>query len=399
MSLRASTLSRYFPFAFAVILTAVFITPYCGFLLHCGCRQLWQGGAQICNVHLSSGPHCPFCARGSASFYLLTCTSIVVAQFIALALAARRRGVLVSSAISIAVFLAMGASLAWIEASHDHYSRSLLAPIVNRSCAAFDDTAHASHPGKRYFDHSLLSRLLARYVNDDGWVDYDGLKNERHLLNRYLESLGNADPGELINRCEQLAFWINGYNSLTLADVLDDVYGKARSVREVAGFFNRKGHFIASHQLTLDEIEERGREINDPRIHFALVCASTSCPKLQKFAYDGRDLDLELEQAARKFLGDPARGARIELPDRLLLSPILKWYSGDFSGRSGGLGHFFARVEATISDRTALDYVAKYAAPDVKRWIDEKRPVVTYFDYDWSLNAQSTHKSPSGASQ
>jgi hypothetical protein len=230
-------------------------------------------------------------------------------------------------------------------------------------------------------------------------VDYDGLKSERHLLNQYLESLGNADPGVLINRCEQLAFWINSYNGFTLADVLDDVYGKAHSVREVAGFFNRKSHFIASHQLTLDEIEERGREMNDPRIHFALVCASTSCPKLQKFAYDGRDLDVELEQAAHKFLGDPARGARIEPPDRLLLSPILKWYSGDFSGRSRGLGNLFARVGANFSDRTALDYVAKYAAPEMKRWIDEKRPAVSYFDYDWSLNAQSVHKSPSGASQ
>jgi hypothetical protein len=397
MALRLGTWGRFFPFVFAAAVTAVFITPYCGFLFHCGCRQLWEGGVRYCNIYSMAGPHCPFCAHGSAVFYLLDAGSIMGAQFLALAFAARRGSVLFSCAIAVMVFLLAGGAAAWIAGSHDHYSRPSSAPLMITSCASADQGALPSPAAQHRFDHSILNGLLARYVDDHGWVDYAGLKNDRPLLDRYLESLDKADPGQFAGGCERLAFWINSYNAFTLADVLDDVYGKARGVREVPGFFNRKRHAIASQRLTLDEIEQQGRNIHDPRIHFALVCASTSCPRLQQFAYQGPQLEAELEQAAREFLGDPERGARIDSQGRLLLSPILKWYAGDFSGERGRVEGFFARMKASVSDQAALNYVVQYVPVEMKRWIDEKRPAVHYLEYDWSLNAQSTHSSRSGA--
>lgn len=323
----------------------------------------------------------------------------MAAQFVALALVARRRNMIISSAFGIAVFLLVGGAAAWIAASHDHYSSSLSAPIATISCASADRGSLPSSGTKKYFDHGILSALLSRYVDDHGWVDYEGLKNDRRELNRYLESLDEINPDQLSGACERLAFWINSYNAFTLADVMDDVYGKTASVRDVPGFFNRKRHAIAFRHLTLDEIEQQGRNIHDPRIHFALVCASTSCPRLQRFAYQGKDLDAELDRAARDFLGDPDRGARIDSNGRLLLSPILKWYAGDFSGQSGRLAGLFARFKANVSDQAALDYVATYVPPDMRRWIEEKHPGIHYLDYDWSLNAQSAHKNQPGAAR
>lgn len=396
MASRSSILSRFFPYLFAITITTVFITPYCGYLFHCGCRQLWEGGERFCNIHSLSGLHCPFCAHGSAAFYLIG-GSVVAAQFIALAFVARRSNLLVSSALGVAVFLIAGGAAAWIAGSHDHYSRPLSAPVVTTSCASADHDAFTPSGTKNYFDHSILNALLTRYVDDHGWVDYEGLKKDHGELNRYLENLGQINPDQLPGACERLAFWINSYNAFTLADVIDDVYGKAASVRDVPGFFNRKRHVIAFQHLTLDEIEQQGRNIHDPRIHFALVCASTSCPKLQRFAYQGRDLDAELDRVVHEFLGDPERGARIDSNGRLLLSPILKWYAGDFSGQSGRLAVFFARVKANVSDQAALDYVTTYVPAEMKRWIEEKKPSIHYLDYDWSLNAQSAHKNQSGA--
>jgi hypothetical protein len=134
---------------------------------------------------------------------------------------------------------------------------------------------------------SEYERLLRTYFTDDGWVDYAGLARERALLNRFLEQLATVSPAGYQRKTEQLAFWINSYNAFTLAEALDTVYGKRQGVRQVSGFFDKRKHAVAGEQLTLDEIEKRGRDLRDPRIHFAIVCASTSCPKLQRFAYTG----------------------------------------------------------------------------------------------------------------
>jgi hypothetical protein len=124
-------------------------------------------------------------------------------------------------------------------------------------------------------------RLLHTYVTDDGWVDYGGLARERDALKKFLDSLGSTPPNSFRDDAERLAFWINSYNAFTLADVLDLVYGKHQGVQKVEGFFNGRKHLVAGEHLTLDEIETRGRNLHDPRIHFAIVCASASCPKLQ----------------------------------------------------------------------------------------------------------------------
>jgi Protein of unknown function, DUF547 len=238
-------------------------------------------------------------------------------------------------------------------------------------------------------DVSDFDRLLHTYVTDEGWVDYAGLARERGALNRFLEQLGNASPNSFKDNAGRLAFWINSYNAFTLADALDTVYGKHEGVRQVGGFFNGRKHLVAGEQLTLDEIETRGRNLHDPRIHFAIVCASASCPKLQRFAYKGEVLNNQLDQVARQFFADPNRGLRFDpKKNELYVSPILKWYAGDFTGSSGS---FWARAKATVSGSELLDFIARYSPAEVADRIDQNPPTLHYFDYDWSLNSLNTH--------
>ena len=239
------------------------------------------------------------------------------------------------------------------------------------------------------FDHSAFDKLLMARVNEDGWVDYPGLQRDRAQLNEYLTTLAAAKPETFPADVERLAFWINAYNAFTLADVLDDVFHKAKGVKEVSGFFDRKKHQVAGAELTLDEIEKHGRDLKDPRLHFAVVCASTSCPKLPRFAFTGAALDEQLTHAVRGFLADPARGLRVDKgSNQLYLSPIFKWYAGDFTMSSS----LIARVKAEVSGSEVLDYVKQSASAEAVQFISEKKPKVKYLDYDWSLNAQETHQ-------
>ncbi|MFN0121489.1 MAG: DUF547 domain-containing protein [Blastocatellia bacterium] len=247
-------------------------------------------------------------------------------------------------------------------------------------------TAVAATPA---FDHAALDQLLAARVNNGGWVDYKGLRADRAKLDAYLNTLATADPAAMAGDAERLAFWINAYNGFTLADALDEIHGKRAGVKGIdETFFRGKKHRVAGQELTLDQIERNGRDLKDPRIHFAVVCASASCPKLQSFAYTGAQLHEQLDNAAREFLADTARGMRLDRERRrVILSPIFKWYAADFTGGAALL----ARAKAQLSGGEILEYVRKYAAADDAQFIAERNPTVDYLEYDWSLNAQETH--------
>lgn len=233
------------------------------------------------------------------------------------------------------------------------------------------------------FSHKAFDELLNTYVDENGWVDYAGLKKDRAKLDQYLATCAAAQPKTFPSQTDQLAFWINGYNAFVLADVLDKVYGKAKSVQEVKDFFAQKTHKIAGETLSLKEIENRGRDLKDPRLHFAMNGASASCPRLQRFAYNGTQLDLQLTKAGREFLGDINRGMNYD-PGRnvVYLSPIFQWYAADFSAANA----------ASPSGEEMLEAAKKYVPANVAQFLTEKKMKVEWHKYDWSLNAQETHR-------
>ncbi len=212
---------------------------------------------------------------------------------------------------------------------------------------------------------------------EDGGLDYAALASDRAPLDRYLGRLRDTDAGGLSDD-EELAFWINAYNAVTVHHVLER-YPGIESVRNVDGFFDELMFEVAGENLTLDEIEDKALESGDERVHFAVVCASTSCPELRHEAYDGSRLEAQLADQTTQFLADTGKGLRYDAEDeRLYLSSIFKWYAGDFTGGSTVVA-FFARGKV-------IDWLLPRLPEALASRIRADDPSVSYMDYDWSLN-------------
>jgi hypothetical protein len=218
-------------------------------------------------------------------------------------------------------------------------------------------------------------RVLAHHVVEGG-VRYAALDREPADLATYLESIAETDvAGWSPDR--RLAFWINAYNAVVIHRVLER-YPGITSVKAVDGFFDERTTRVAGRERTLDEIEAEARKL-DPRSHFAVVCASTSCPDLRGEPYRASALDRQLEDQTRRFLADPDKGLRYDAAAKALwLSSIFKWYAGDFTGGSTIVA-FFARGGI-------VDWILPHLPAGLARAIEAADPDVRYLDYDWGLN-------------
>jgi hypothetical protein len=231
-------------------------------------------------------------------------------------------------------------------------------------------------------DSSAFTEVLKAHVRD-GRVDYVGLKADSRLT-KYLEQLAATDPAKLASDRERLALWLNAYNAYTLKLIIDRQ--PAKSITEIGTGGLALGSLlkttawdlpfavIGGRTYTLNKIEHemiRAR-FKDARAHFALNCASDSCPVLRSEAYQADKLDRQLDEQGRLFLRDNTRN-RFDLGTRTAyLSSIFKWYQKDF-----GEG-----------DRGALLAAAKYASDQVRKTIEADPTTwkVEYLPYDWSLN-------------
>lgn len=223
------------------------------------------------------------------------------------------------------------------------------------------------------FDHGTWDRLVSGYVNDLGRVAYARLQeHDEPALADYLEALATADPNGW-SEAAQLAFWINAYNAGTVAAVLQGE--NAESLWGRGKLFKLWKFEVAGKRRTLDEIEHKiiRKRFAEPRIHFAIVCASTSCPRLRAEAYVAERLDSQLEQQARAFLNDPLRNRFDRAAGTASLSKIFDWFAEDFE-RNGVLLHF---VAGYVNDAATIRWLL--TADDID---------VQHLDYDWTLNAQ-----------
>ncbi|MBI4054879.1 MAG: DUF547 domain-containing protein [Elusimicrobia bacterium] len=227
--------------------------------------------------------------------------------------------------------------------------------------------------------HSLWGEVLSRY-NHEGLVDYRGLRENPELLRRYLRSLASVDSAEYASwkRGKQLAFWINAYNSQALQIVADHYPIRPRfpkswaypknSIQQIPGVWKEIYFDMAGRRVALDDIEHEilRKGFREPRIHFALVCASLGCPKLQPKPFEASRLEQQLEQAAREFIQDPKK-AHWESRRRILrLSPIFSWFGEDF----GNPQHFILR----------------YLPEEPQRRLSRGAWKIEWLEYDWSLN-------------
>jgi len=248
------------------------------------------------------------------------------------------------------------------------------------------DRTLSTSPQAPTFDHAAFDRVVHRFVNAEGLVDYAGLKQDSTDLDTYLASLASANLDSLAGD-ERLALLLNAYNAFTLRLILD--HYPITSIKDIpeAERWKAVRWNLAGRTVSLDTIEhELIRPVfNDPRIHFALVCAGYDCPPLRNEAYTGRWVDAQLDDQARRFHAGP-KWLRFDAESgTLALSSIYKWYAKDFE-TGAGEGH-------------GLTVVARHAArytPALKAYLrrggtrsgDGAGVALTWLDYDWRLNAQ-----------
>ncbi|BBO69048.1 DUF547 domain-containing protein [Desulfosarcina alkanivorans] len=219
-------------------------------------------------------------------------------------------------------------------------------------------------------DHDLYATLLSRHVKD-GLVDYRGIQGDEALLDRYLDVLAAVDP-ESLSADHQFAFYVNAYNAWTLKLILSR-YPDVRSIKELGTLFRspwkKKIARIDGGLLTLDQIEHDilRKRFKDPRVHFAVNCASRSCPPLQGEPFTGDRLDEQLNRSARAFVND-SRFNRLE-GDTLWVSKLFDWFEQDFN--DDVIGFFIQFAHPPLGDRLLKN---------------KGRIRVRYLDYDWTLN-------------
>ncbi len=211
------------------------------------------------------------------------------------------------------------------------------------------------------FDHAAFDRLLRRHVTD-GLVDYDAFERSKEFP-AYLEALASARLEDLPEP-ERLAFWINAYNAWTIEQInAHEERESIRNINKTLGLLPLKGPWsekmvhAAGRTLSLDDVEHEiiRKQFDEPRIHFALVCAALGCPPLRSEAYTGERLEEQLEEQARTFLRRSPLNNRVDVAEGTVwASPILTWYKDDFGGTDESLGRFLARYWPEGPERELL---------------------------------------------
>jgi len=235
-------------------------------------------------------------------------------------------------------------------------------------------------------DTDSYDRLLARYVV----ASADGINRVRYgawasnandvvALNAYVASLERDRPSRM-TRDEQLAHWINLYNAVTLQIILEnypvrsirDIRGQTLDPRGLIGPWRTPRVTVEGRRLTLDQIENSvlRPEFNEPRIHYAINCASIGCPNLAARAWRAETMDADLTAAARTYINHP-RGVSIDTRGRVRVSTLYRWFAADFGGAAGVLTH-----------------LRRYASPDLQARLARATTISTY-SYDWGLNGSN----------
>ena len=212
-------------------------------------------------------------------------------------------------------------------------------------------------------DHSAWNTLLQKYVSKEGLVNYKGLAKDQQKLNEYLQMLSKNKPTKDWSVQEQLAYYINSYNANTVKLILNNY--PTKSIKDIDGAWTKDIVNIGDVKISLGGIENSIlRKMNEPRIHFAINCASVSCPKLLNEAFTASKINEQLDKVTKDFINSDKNDIS---KNSVKLSSIFDWYKKDF----------------TLDGKTVLDYINKYSEVKVA-----SGTAISYKDYNWNLNEQ-----------
>ena len=220
--------------------------------------------------------------------------------------------------------------------------------------------------------HQIWDQLVKAHVKPSGLVDYKGFIKDKAKLEQYLKLISeNAPDRKTWSKNQQLAYWINAYNAFTVKLIVDNY--PTQSIRDlgpklkiplIKDVWHYKFFKIGGVESSLDEIEHSilRKEFDEPRIHFAINCASVSCPPLLNEAFMAEKLESQLQKVAVAFINDPTRNKIT--PEKVQISAIFSWFQGDFT-KKGSL----------------IDFLNQYAKVKIK-----SNAKVSHLDYNWNLN-------------
>ncbi|MDX1446229.1 DUF547 domain-containing protein [Lishizhenia sp.] len=215
--------------------------------------------------------------------------------------------------------------------------------------------------------HAPLTKLLSKHVSAAGNVDYAAIKKDMGQLDAYLKTLETSAPTDKWTDNAVKAYWINAYNAYTLKMMLK--HYPLKSITDIKygeqSAWDYKWIKIGGETLSLNNIEHQKlrAKFKDPRIHFAVNCASYSCPILLNKAYEASTLETQLNTQAKLFINDSKRNKITA--DKIQISEIFKWYKDDFA-----------------SAGSIINYLNKYSKIKIK-----STAKVEYLSYNWNINA------------
>ncbi len=221
------------------------------------------------------------------------------------------------------------------------------------------------------FDHSRLDAVLHDYVTEDGWVDYARLAKDPGQLDAYIAEIGNAD-WDALDRDEKFALLINAYNAFTLRLILD--HWPLASIRDIpsAKRWSDQRWRVGKLTVSLESLEHEylRKRFKDPRMHFAINCASVGCPPLRTEAYTGEKLETQLQAQVLRVHHSPTRWFQLQ-KSKVRLTQIYRWFGRDFKQVAGSVLAFAARFSPELALRMQQDHP----------------PRIEWLAYDWSINS------------
>ena len=210
-------------------------------------------------------------------------------------------------------------------------------------------------------NHQKWNELLKKHVSENGNVDYKGFKKEEAALQSYLELLSKNLPEKSWTKNATLAYWINAYNAYTVKLILDNY--PVKSIKKIDSPWDAAFINLGNKKYSLGKIEHKVlRKMNEPRIHFAINCASYSCPNLLNEAYTEKNLNNQLEAAAKSFINDKSKNNITA--NTIEISSIFDWFTGDFKKKG-----------------TLIEFLNKYSSVKINA-----KAKISYKEYNWNLN-------------
>ncbi|MFL0353890.1 DUF547 domain-containing protein [Xanthomarina sp. GH4-25] len=210
-------------------------------------------------------------------------------------------------------------------------------------------------------NYNSWNSFLQKHVNSNGEVNYKAITSDKQLLQTVLDEFSKNKPDYTWTKNETLAYWINAYNAFTIKLIINNY--PLKSIKDIKKPWDQEFISIGKYPMSLNEIEhEILRKMNEPRIHFAIVCASFSCPKLQNKAFTAKNLDSQLTTATKEFLADKNRNNISE--NNIEISKIFDWFSKDFT-----------------ENGTLFEFLNQYS--DIQISPNAKK---RFKDYNWALN-------------